>query len=104
MNGYGVSDTTSKDTLPHWHEPASLIGRGDFGGRLTRRLRAPYACAMSDRSYHTTAAFRELLDLVRDSDQLFLTGPRAVGDEVTVVEGYRWLTEVLSVALECYLW
>ncbi len=59
---------------------------------------------MPDRSYHTTAAFRELLDLVRDGDQLFLTGPRAVGDEVTVVEGYRWLTEVLAVALECYLW
>jgi hypothetical protein len=59
---------------------------------------------MSDRTYATTAAFRELIDLIRDSDQHFLDGPRAVGDEASVVEGYRWLTEVMSVALDCYLW
>jgi hypothetical protein len=54
--------------------------------------------------YATTAPFGELLDLLRESDQHFLAGPRAVGDEVSVVEGYRWLTEVLAVALDCYLW
>src|SRR5512140_3261209 len=59
---------------------------------------------MSDRVYETTAAFRELIDLIRDSDQQFLTGMRAVGDESSVLEGYRWLTEVLSVAPDCYLW
>ena len=31
------------------------------------------------------------------------TGPRAV-DDPSVLEGYRWLTEILSVALDCYLW
>lgn len=59
---------------------------------------------MADRTYDTTAGFHELLAVIRDADAGFLTGPRAVPDEVSVVEGYRWLTEVLSVALDCYLW
>jgi hypothetical protein len=33
-----------------------------------------------------------------------LTGDRAVPDDISVLEGYRWLTEVLGVALDCYLW
>ena len=56
------------------------------------------------KTYETTAVFRELLDVLRDADGLFLTGPRAVRDETAVMEGYRWLTEVLSVALDCYVW
>lgn len=55
-------------------------------------------------NYETTTAFRELLDLLRDADGIFLDGPRAVPDAIGAVEGYRWLTEVLSVALDCYLW
>jgi hypothetical protein len=55
-------------------------------------------------AYETTAAFHELLDLIRGADASFLAGPRAVPDAISVVEGYRWLTEVLSVALDCYLW
>lgn len=55
-------------------------------------------------SYETTTAFRELLDLLRGADEIFLDGPRAVPDEVSALEGYRWLTEVLSIALDCYLW
>ena len=58
---------------------------------------------MAERKFETTAAFKELIDLVRDSDALFLEGPRAV-DAPSVLEGYRWLTEILSVALDCYLW
>ena len=56
------------------------------------------------RTYETQAAFRELLDLLRSADEIFLQGPRALEDEVNVVEGYRWLTEVLAVALDCYVW
>jgi hypothetical protein len=56
------------------------------------------------RRLETTAAFHDLMDLVSAGDRLFLEGPRAVGDEVSALEGYRWLTEILSVALECYLW
>lgn len=55
------------------------------------------------RELETTGAFRELLALLRDGDRGFLEGPRAVADEVTALEGYRWLTEVLGVALDCYL-
>jgi hypothetical protein len=59
---------------------------------------------MSIRSYQTAAAFHELMELIRTSDCVFLEGARAVKDEVSVVEGYRWLTQILNVALECYLW
>ena len=58
---------------------------------------------MGHPPYDTTVAFRELLDVLRDADQLFLDGFRAVPDEVSAVEGYRWLTDVLGVALDCYL-
>ena len=58
---------------------------------------------MADRRFATTAAFRELIDLIRDADAQFLDGPRAV-DDLSVLEGYRYLTEVLAVALDCYLW
>ncbi len=59
---------------------------------------------MPNPALETRAAFRELCDLIRDADVNFLDGPRAVFDDHTAVEGYRWLTEVLSVALDCYLW
>ena len=55
------------------------------------------------RDFETTSAFRELIDLVREADAPFLDGPRAV-DDLSALEGYRYLTEVLSVALDCYLW
>lgn len=42
------------------------------------------------------AAFRELLDLLRDADQTFLTGPRADMDGTGVAEGYRHLTATTS--------
>lgn len=52
----------------------------------------------------TTEAFHELLELIGGADRLFLEGPRAVGDAVSTLEGYRWLTQILQVALDCYLW
>jgi hypothetical protein len=58
---------------------------------------------MSERHFETTAAFHELMDLLRGADANFLAGPRAV-DDLSVLEGYRMLTEILHVALDCYLW
>jgi hypothetical protein len=55
-------------------------------------------------AYETTAAFHELLELIGGLDELFLSGDRAVPDEISVVEGYQWLTQILAVAMECYLW
>jgi hypothetical protein len=58
---------------------------------------------MPDRQLATTQAFHELIDLIRDADRGFLEGFRAV-DDLSALEGYRYLTEVLTVALDCYLW
>src|SRR5258706_12777381 len=55
-------------------------------------------------AYETTAAFHELLRIIGQADTTFLEGDRAVPDEISVVEGYQWLTQILAVALECYLW
>ncbi len=49
------------------------------------------------------AAFRELLDVLRDADQTFLTGPRGGLDALGVVEGYRHLTHLLGYAFDLYL-
>jgi len=59
---------------------------------------------LNEAIQQTRSAYHELIDLLRNADREFLSGSRAVGDEISVVEGYRWLTEILSVALECYLW
>jgi hypothetical protein len=53
--------------------------------------------------YETSLAFRELLDVLRDADQTFLDGFRAVPDEASAIEGYRFLVDVFSVALDCYV-
>jgi hypothetical protein len=52
----------------------------------------------------TAAAFRALLDLLRDADATFTTDPRAEGmDALGVAEGYRHLTHLLGYALDLYL-
>ena len=52
----------------------------------------------------TAAAFADLLDLLREAEASFQDGDRAVPDDLSAAEGYRWLTSALSVALDCYLW
>lgn len=52
----------------------------------------------------TAAAFAELLDALRAGEAGFQTGDRAVVDDLAALEGYRWLTTTLQVALDCYLW
>jgi len=49
------------------------------------------------------AAFRDLLELLRDADRTFLEGPRAQTDPVSAVAGYRHLTHLLGYAFELYL-
>ena len=48
-------------------------------------------------------AFRDLLDVLRDADETFLVGPRAVSDAVSVADGYRHLTHLLAYAPDLYL-
>jgi hypothetical protein len=54
-------------------------------------------------AWDSSAAWRELLDGLRDLDQTFLEGPKAVRGEQSVVEGYRFLASVLGVAFDIYL-
>jgi hypothetical protein len=48
-------------------------------------------------------AWQELLDLLRQADQTFLAGPRAVAEPLGVAAGYRHLTHLLSYAFDLYL-
>lgn len=48
-------------------------------------------------------AFRELFDLLAGADRTFLEGDRALDDEVSVAEGYRYLTDALHAAMEIYV-
>lgn len=59
---------------------------------------------MVDRGLETTAVFRELLDTLRGLDEKFFEGSGALTDEVSVLEGYQWITSILQVALDAYMW
>ena len=52
----------------------------------------------------SAAAWRELLDTLRELDNSFLEGPRAVSDDRQIADGYRMLATGLGVALDCYLY
>ena len=59
---------------------------------------------MTNESWETTQAWHELLDGLRDLDQTFLAGDRAVSGERAVADGYRMLTTILGVGLDTYLY
>lgn len=50
-----------------------------------------------------TAAWRELLDTLRGLDESFMSGPKAVGDDRHIADGYRMLATTLGVAFDTYL-
>jgi hypothetical protein len=56
------------------------------------------------RGFASTAAFAELLDVVRGLDARFLEPPGGPLDEPQVVEGYKWILSILRVAGDVYLW
>ncbi|HEY1485729.1 MAG TPA: hypothetical protein VGF84_06475, partial [Micromonosporaceae bacterium] len=58
---------------------------------------------MTEKDWKSTLAWRELLDGLREMDQQFLTGPKAVTGEQAVAEGYRFLAAILGVASDIYL-
>jgi hypothetical protein len=55
------------------------------------------------REYESTKAWRELLETLGSIDQAFLSGPRAVGTEQAVADGYRTLAMLLAVGWDTYL-
>ncbi len=59
---------------------------------------------MKDRKFETTGAFRDLIDAMRGLEETFLTGERAVTQDVSVIEGYRWIFSITQVAFDCFVW
>lgn len=49
------------------------------------------------------AAFDELIEALRAAESAFLEGPRAVGDELSLAEGYHNLLDIWRVAVDCYV-
>ena len=58
---------------------------------------------MGETRWESSAAWRELLDGLRDLDHTFLAGDKAVRGEQAVAEGYRFLATILGVALDIHL-
>jgi len=52
--------------------------------------------------WQTTAAFREVLDGLRELEESILTGPNAPTDEQGVVEGYKFLATMFSLTMDLY--
>lgn len=59
---------------------------------------------MSDLAPRTSEAVHELLDLMRGLDENWTRGERALDDETSVLEGYKWLFSITQVALDCFVW
>ncbi len=58
---------------------------------------------MTTESHEATDAWRELLDTLRDLDESFMAGPKAVTDDRHIADGYRMIATTLGVALDTYL-
>ena len=54
--------------------------------------------------YQTAAAFHELLDTLAGLDRKFFEGVNPLGDDQSVLEGYKWIPSILQVALDVYVW
>jgi hypothetical protein len=59
---------------------------------------------MTIRAAGTTAAFHELIDTLKRLDTKFFEGPNALGDEQSILEGYKWIFSILQVALDVNVW
>ncbi len=59
---------------------------------------------MGSGTYETTEAFHELMSTLAELDRRFLEGERAVADESSVLEGYRWIPTILQVAMDAFVW
>ncbi|MFZ1863755.1 MAG: DUF1214 domain-containing protein [Polyangiales bacterium] len=59
---------------------------------------------MSESKLATTEAFRDIMAIMRELEASFLEGDRAPAQEVSRLEGYRWIFTIVQVALECYVW
>src|SRR2546428_3415949 len=59
---------------------------------------------MGGRPEETSAAFDELLDVVRSLEDRFVEGPNAPSDDQSLLEGYKWAFSILAVGLDAFVW
>ena len=60
---------------------------------------------MPDKSrFETAAVVRELFEALESLDTRFFEGPNALGDDQSVLEGYKWIFSILQVALDVQVW
>jgi hypothetical protein len=59
---------------------------------------------LTTKAPKTGLAVHELVETLGGMEKSFLEGPRAVTDEQSLLEGYRWIFSILRVALEAYVW
>jgi hypothetical protein len=60
--------------------------------------------AVTGDGLETTAAFRALLEELQALEQRVLDPPTGPLDEVSTLEGYRWIFSILQVAFDTYVW
>src|SRR5262249_23636103 len=70
--------------------------------RRTRRLTEP--ARMTPFAPETAAVFKELMAELTALDEKFSHGPVPLGDEQSVLEGYKWIFTVAQVALDVNVW
>ncbi len=54
--------------------------------------------------FETTGAVHELLEVLSNLEVRFMEGERALNDEQSVLEGYKWMFSILQVALDTQVW
>jgi len=64
---------------------------------------------MADQQYETTAAVRELIEVLQGLEARFLGAEaddagRALTDHQSVLEGYKWMFSILQVAMDTQVW
>jgi hypothetical protein len=64
---------------------------------------------MAEKQYETTTAVHELIDVLRGLEDRFIAqggegSERALTDDQSVLEGYKWMFSILQVAMDTQVW
>ena len=57
-----------------------------------------------ERAFETSEAVHELIEVLSGLEARFTEGDRALTDEQSVLEGYKWMFSILQVALDTQVW
>ena len=92
-------DPEGEGTLAYVHA-WGLSGEG-FAERSSVVL---HADRPPGRRFETGALVHEFLDTMKALDVSFLGGPRAVVDDASILEGYKWIFSIAQVGLDAFVW